>query len=293
MNLLQLESLIWVARLKSFRAAATRLNTTQPGISLRIQHLEKELGARLVDRTQRTISLTAAGRECVAYAERIILWSNELRVRTGAQEVVRGRVSLGVSELVAHTWLADLLSVIGSRYPEVQIDTNVEMTPRLLRGLEAGEYDLTLLGTHRLVTTYAVRDLGSLRFRWMEKPEGNMSRKKLTPRDLQNRRVITWSKEAAIYRLVEDWFTRNGAYPGERITCNTALTMASLAAAGLGVTLLPRELVKQELAAGMLRVIPTEPELDPVRYHAVYIPARRGSLAELVAETAREVSTFK
>ena len=69
--------------------------------------------------------------------------------------------------------------------------------------------------------------------------------------------------------------------------------MASLAAAGLGVTLLPRELVKQELAAGMLRVIPTAPALDLVRYHAVYVSARRGSLAELVAKTAEEVSTFK
>jgi DNA-binding transcriptional LysR family regulator len=293
MNLPQLESLIWVARLKSFRAAAARLNTTQPGISLRIQQLEKELGARLVDRAQRTISLTAEGRECLAYAERIILWSNELRARAGAREIVHGRVSLGVSELVAHTWLADLLSVIGSRYPEVQIDTNVEMTPRLLRGLEAGDYGLTLLGTHRLATTFAVRDLGTLRFHWMEKPDGKKSVQKLTPKDLQNRRIITWSKDAAIYRLVEDWFTRNGAYPGQKLTCNTAMTMASLAAAGLGVTLLPRELVKQELAAGMLRVIPTAPALDLVRYYAVYVPARRGSLAELVAKTAEEVSTFK
>jgi DNA-binding transcriptional LysR family regulator len=292
MNLPQLESLIWVARLKSFRAAAARLNTTQPGISLRIQQLEKELGARLVDRAQRTVSLTAQGRECLAYAERIILWSNELRARAGARHIVRGRVSLGVSELVAHTWLADLLSVIDARYPEVQIDTNVEMTPRLLRGLEAGDYDLTLLGTHRLATTYAVRDLGTLRFHWMEKADGKKRVQKLTPKDLQNRRIITWSKDAAIYRLVEDWFTRNGAFPGQKITCNTAVTMAGLAAAGLGVTLLPRELVKQELAAGMLRIIPTAPALDLVRYHAVYVPARRGSLAEFVAKTAEEVSTF-
>jgi DNA-binding transcriptional LysR family regulator len=40
-----------------------RLNTTQPGISLRIQQLEKELGARLFDRVQRTISLTADRRQ--------------------------------------------------------------------------------------------------------------------------------------------------------------------------------------------------------------------------------------
>lgn len=293
MNLSQLESLVWIARLKSFRGAATRLNTTQPAISLRIQRLEKELGRRLVDRTSRTMSLTAEGRECFAYAERIMLWTSELRTRAGGRNVFRGRVSLGASELVAHTWLADLLSVIDSKYPDVQIDANVEMTPRLLRGLDAGEYDVTLLGTHRLATTHAVLDLGSLRFHWMEKPGGKKSRRPLTPRDLQDRRVITWSKDAAIFRLIENWFIGNGAYPGERITCNTAVTMAALAAAGLGITLLPRELVQRELSAGMLRVISTEPELDPVGYHAVYVPARRGSLAELVAKTAAEVSTFR
>src|SRR5207245_10691775 len=107
-----------------------------------------------------------------------------------------------VSELIAHTWLAELLAVIGSRYPGVQIDTNVEMTPRLLSGLEAGQYDVTLLGTHRLATTYAVRPLGTLRFHWMEKPSGRHKRQRSTPRDLEGRQVITWSKDAAIPRMV-------------------------------------------------------------------------------------------
>jgi DNA-binding transcriptional LysR family regulator len=292
MNLLHLESLVWVARLKSFNAAATRLNITQPAVSLRIQQLEKELGVRLLDRAQRAVTLTVDGRECLAYAEHIMAWVAELRGRAGGRESVRGRVSLGVNELVAHTWLPELLTVIGSKYPDLHIDTDVQMTPRLLQGLEAGEYDVTLLGTHRLATTFAVCSLGRLRFRWMEKPTGKRFRQPLTPRDFQDRRVITWSKDAAIYRLVENWFTRNGAYPKQRITCNTAVTMAALAAAGLGVTLLPRELVKRELATGMLRVIPVKPELEPLQYYAVYAPMREGSQARLVAETAGEVSNF-
>jgi hypothetical protein len=42
----------------------------------------------------------------------------------------------------------------------------------------------------------------------------------------------------------------------------------------------------------MLRVIPVEPELEPLLYYAVYAPTRQGSLARLVAETAGEVSNF-
>src|SRR4051794_35073816 len=121
MRLRQLESFVWVARLRSFRAAAERLHMTQPGVSIRIQELEKEVGASLIDRSKRGVNLTAEGRDCLAYAEQILSWSAELCLRAQSKNP-RGRVSLGVSEMVAHTWLSDLLATMNSRYPEVQID---------------------------------------------------------------------------------------------------------------------------------------------------------------------------
>src|SRR5262249_23586781 len=154
----------------------------------------------------------------------------------------RGRVSLGVSELIAHTWLPALLSTMGSRYPEVQIDTTIDMTPALLHGLEAGDYDVILAGAHRIATTFPTRSLGETTFHWLgrDPPEGKPP---FTPRDLERSRIITWSKDAAIYASIQDWFISHGAGSARRITCNTAATMASLAVAGLGITLLPLELV--------------------------------------------------
>jgi DNA-binding transcriptional LysR family regulator len=292
MRLQQLESFVWVARLRSFRAAAARLNMTQPGVSLRIQELEKEVGASLLDRSKRAVSLTAEGRDCLAYAEQIMTWSAELRTRAQSKNP-RGRVSLGVSEMIAHTWLSDLLSTMSVRYPEVQIDPTIDMTPALLRGLEGGDYDVILAGAHRLTTTFPVLDLGETSFHWFGKdPLGNKP-PPFTPRDLEGSRIITWSKDAEIYRSIEHWFISNGAHPARRITCNTAATMATLAAAGLGITLLPTELVRRELADGTLRIIQTDPEFEPVRYHAIYVPTRQVSLGQIVAEAARKISSFK
>jgi DNA-binding transcriptional LysR family regulator len=67
--------------------------------------------------------------------------------------------------------------------------------------------------------------------------------------------------------------------------------MAMLAAAGLGISLLPRDLVERELSEGTLRIVPTEPAFEAVRYRAIYVPVP-GSLGQIVAEAAAEVSSF-
>src|SRR3546814_1439625 len=58
-----LETLLWIARLGTFAAAAERLNTTQPAISARVRELENHLGTVLFRREGRTMTLTPAGRD--------------------------------------------------------------------------------------------------------------------------------------------------------------------------------------------------------------------------------------
>jgi DNA-binding transcriptional LysR family regulator len=291
MNLRQLEALVWVARLKSFSAAAAQLNTTQPAISIRVQELERELTVRLFDRNRRRVSLTAEGRECLATAERMITLAAELSARGDGRTSIGGRVSLGISELIAHTWFSQLIAVMSERYPEVKIDATVDTTPTLVRGLDSGEFDVVLVGAHNLSTTYPTLELGSKPFVWIAKPSGQPIEQPLRPRDLQSWRIITWGKNAAIHQSIDKWFVQDGAYPIHRITCNTAVTMAMLAAAGLGISLLPPDLVERELSEGTLRIVPTEPAFEAVRYRAIYVPAP-GSLGQIVAEAASEVSSF-
>ena len=291
MNLRQVEALVWLARLRSFSAAATQLHTTQPAITLRIQELEREMGATLFDRSRRGVSPTAEGRRCIALAEQILALSAELRGQAGA--AVRGRAAVGVSEVIAHTWLPALFAAMDRAYPDVQMDVTIDTTPALLTELERGTLDVVLAGAHQLTTTRAVIDLGQVPFVWLgrERPRGR--RPPFHPRDFEGMRVITWPRASAIHQSVEDWFRRNGANPVQRITCNTAATMATLAAAGLGVTLLPEIVVRPLLDSGQLCILPVKPALAPMRYWAVHVPERRGSLGKAVGEVARTVTTFR
>src|SRR5580704_9351018 len=97
MNFQQLETLVSLSRLRNYHAVADQLGTTQPSVSLRIQRLEQELGIKLLERSQNGVSLTPSGRECLAYAEQILSWRGEMLAHAGNPNVLRGRVSIGVS----------------------------------------------------------------------------------------------------------------------------------------------------------------------------------------------------
>lgn len=291
MNFQQLETLVWLARLRNYHAVADQLRTTQPSISLRIQRLEQELGTRLLARSQASVALTPAGRECLIYAERILAWRAELLAHAGNPDVLRGRVSIGVSEIIADTWLPRLLAAMAAERPAVVVDTHVDLTPRLSRGLDDGTYDLILAGSHRLTTEYATQSLGQTPLSWMAAPGAFPTAAPLTPQDLQRLPLITWPRHSAIYGRIADWFAAHNAHPVPQHTCNSVISMARLAAAGLGLALLPPRVVERELAAGALSVIPTTPVFPPVQYRAIYDP-RRSTLGAVVAGIAAACTIF-
>ena len=293
MNLFQIETMAWVARLKSFSMAAAKMNTTQPAVSKRIHELEKELGVLLFNRSQRHVQLTPKGRECFAYAEKIMAVVLDMKSHVSAHHAVSGRVSLGVSELIAQTWLHELLFQLNRDYPELIIDPTVELTLSLLRGFEAGQYDVLLIGGNGITTTHPVLELGQSKFAWMAKPGTESPSKPLTPRDLQTRRILTWTKEAALYQSIDDWFIQNNAYPLDRILCNATMSIVTLTISGLGISLLPIELVKRELAEKQLCIIPTKPEFPSVRYLATYVPSLWPGFGRIIAEAAEKISWFK
>jgi DNA-binding transcriptional LysR family regulator len=104
-NLKQLETFYWAAKLGSFTAAAQRVNSTQSTVSMRIHELEQEFGVDLFDRSQRTARVTARGRELIRYAEQMLSLSAEMRDRISAPDSIPGVMRLGVAEAISVTWL--------------------------------------------------------------------------------------------------------------------------------------------------------------------------------------------
>jgi len=118
-NSRQLAAVLAIAEYRSFIAAAAHLGISQPALTLTIKRLEQTLGLPLFLRTTRQVTITAAGREFVAMAERVFndlkLSMRSLRELTEQQ---RGQVI--VTSLIP-VRMSDVIAEYGRRFPGVEI----------------------------------------------------------------------------------------------------------------------------------------------------------------------------
>ncbi|MEK9671938.1 MAG: LysR family transcriptional regulator [Rhodospirillaceae bacterium] len=292
MNLKRLETFYWAATLGSFIAAAERLNSTQSTVSMRIQELERDLGVDLFNRSQRTARVTPKGRDLVKLAEQILTLSAEIRERMSAPEDIPGYVRLGVAEVISVSWLPHLIRALREKYPKIVIDMDEALTFDLYKRLQDGQLDLVLaaerLPGHDLVT----RSLGRVPVAWMASPDLALPDGTLGPAELQHFPVIALSPTSIHHAKIEDWFRSGGAFCRRIFTCKSFGVAASLAAGGLGVTLLPVNQFQPEIKSGKLRIVDTEPRMPPVEFTATMSISALLPVTGLIADLARNVSTF-
>ncbi|MBQ1123327.1 LysR substrate-binding domain-containing protein [Streptomyces smyrnaeus] len=145
-TLAQLTSFIAVAEELHFTRAAERLRMTQPPLSRQIQLLENELRVQLLDRTNRSVRLTPAGRSFLHEARRIVRQAEHatLAVRQ-ASTGEAGALAIGFTAASAHSALGSLLDVARSAMPGVEVVLRELVTRDQLEALTEGSLDLGLI----------------------------------------------------------------------------------------------------------------------------------------------------
>ncbi|GIE34041.1 LysR family transcriptional regulator [Actinoplanes italicus] len=147
MELQQMRYVIAVAETNSFTRAAERCRVVQSALSHQIARLERELGARLFERTSRRVRLTPAGaaflpaaRQSLDAAERA---AAEVAAAVGE---VRGRLAVGLIPTVAAVDLPQALRDFRRRYPGVRISLRVGASEELVEQVKQGAIEVAFLG---------------------------------------------------------------------------------------------------------------------------------------------------
>jgi len=276
-----------------FSAAGRRLNMSTTMVSNHVQALEDRLGARLLQRTTRKVSLTEVGK---AYYDRCVQILADLEqaddIAGAQQSTPRGTLRIFTNTHIVQ-FLAPVVTAFLASYPDVKVD--VTIGERNVDLIDEG-FDVAVRMIPPPDSSLIVRSLATWRHvlccshDYIEK-HGRPERLS----DLAERNCI----RHANYPYGEEWrFTdRKGAPVSVRVSgnlvTNSGETLHSAALQGVGVCLAAGFLVRDELEAG--RLVRLLPELRPVEFtmnavypHRHHLSAKVRTFIDMLAQHSSE-----
>jgi DNA-binding transcriptional LysR family regulator len=267
----------------SFAGAAERLAVSVSSVSRLVSDLEAHLGARLLNRTTRRLSLTETGQSFFERCVQLLADLEEAEVAVSSASIVpRGTLRLTCSATFGARHLAPAIAAFTARHPQIRFD--VELSERVVDIVEEG-FDLAVRvgagGSQNLVG----RLIGTTQIVCCAAPS-YLARhgEPRDPLDLAGHVCLTY--EYAPSRNVWTFRGRDGAEQQVRITgpvhANNGRFNEALAAEGLGIAREPDFIIAPDVRAGRLKPILRRFEPPPLNIYVVY-PSRRHLSAKVRA----------
>jgi DNA-binding transcriptional LysR family regulator len=279
----------------SFTAAARTLGVQTSKLSRRVRALEEELGVRLLNRTSRSLSLTETGRQFHQHCLALVAESKAAKdvvdqTRSKPQGTVRiscpiGLLSSGVSAIIAK-YIED--------NPEVQV--LIDATNRRVDVVEEGlDFAIRVRLPPLENTDLAVRQLGLSILILVAHPD--LAARLAAADSLEALREwptlsMASSSERYVWNLVDAAGQTTSWHHQPRLATDDLFSLRDAAMRGIGVALLPRELVDADIKAGRLKHLLPQLATKPGLVHAIF-PTRRGMVPAVRALLEALAAGFK
>jgi DNA-binding transcriptional LysR family regulator len=245
MELEAVRAFVAVARSGGFSAAARASGATQPSLSRRVQQLEKQVGARLVVRAARGVSLTRAGERFLVHAERALR-----ALEAGVTEVdelaekPHGAVAIGAMPTVGAYVLPDVVARFRREHPDVVVRIREGFPDELEDLLARGELDLAIFNLPVRRTDFATRKLWTEDYLLVVPHDHRLAAHKKVDLHEVVREPLVVIRGATATRVLEAACEEAGVPPRIAIETDGVESVRRMIARGLGVGLLPRLIVK-------------------------------------------------
>ena len=283
-----MQAFVTVAELRGFAPAARKLKLSPSGVTRLIAALEERLGARLLQRTTRSVTLTDAGTRYLERAKRILADVEEAehaaeseRTRPSGRLVVSAPVGFG------RLHVSPVMTAYLNRYSEVSGVLRLE--DRMVNLVDDG-VDLAVRIGDLADSSLVARQVGEMRRITVATP-GYLKRhgEPKTPEDLREHQTILFGP-ATNWRFVQDGRDIE-VTPTPRFTSNSADAALQYAEAGGGITRVLAYQAAEGLKRGRLKILLAKYEQPALPIHIVYptsrlLSAKVRAFIDLVVETA-------
>lgn len=251
-----LESFVEVARLGNVSRAAEALYLTQPAITARLKSLEHDLGVELFVRTHRGMKLTDAGRAFLPYAERTLATVDEGRqLMTNLKQGTSGALLIAAAPAVSTYLLPEILRAFRKTHPHVRLGVRTGHTEEVLDLVLRGEAHIGLGRPIRNSEVELIPVLEDEMVLVVSARHPFASRGKVRMDELAEERLILFDRTSSYHELTSSLFRNAGIVPASTLELDNVEAAKKMVQQGLGVALLPRMALAQELRARSLRPV--------------------------------------
>ena len=261
----------------SFTAAADKLGQSKSAISKQVTRLESRLGAQLLARTTRKLSLTEVGQAFYERCQRIIAEAEEAELAvTHLQDVPRGKLRVTAPLTFGIAYLAPALPDFMKTYDELAVD--IEFNDRRVDILQEG-FDLAIRIGSLEDSSLIAKRIAQSRFAVLAAPQyleefGTPAH----PRDLEGHNCLTYSYQES----PQSWRFRDPENPRQEMSVrvsgslmtNNGNALAAAGAAGMGIQQAPTFICADHIRSGCLVPILEDYAPEPLGIYALYPPNR-------------------
>ncbi len=286
-TLLSLRVFAEVAEHKNFSAVADRLNISPAMTSKHVKHVEARVGARLLNRNSRNVSLTEAGAEYLQTIRPLLDGLAEAEAQLTKDSLSpRGTLRMSMPVWMSNPAFANILAAYHQQNPHVTFD--IDLSGRKINMVEEG-IDLALRVAFKLDDGLIARKLGDVTFQMAAAPAflDSFGRPE-TPDDLNDAPILAYSQVAADGRI------KFGGEKGVDLKLRPILVSSNesilhqAAVAGMGFAMLPNWAAQNDVKGGQLETILPETVWPKLPIQAIYadrsyLPAKVRSFLDFLA----------
>src|SRR5688572_15992122 len=276
-NVSDLLAFLAVARERSFTKAAAKVGVSQSALSQTVRGLEERLGLRLLTRTTRSVSPTAAGERLLAsVGSRFEEIEAELDALSALRDKPAGTIRITAGEHAAYSVLSPALAKLLPSYPDIKVEVTVDygfvdiVAQRYDAGVRAGEQVAKDMIAVRIGPQMRMAVVGAPSY--FEKRSMPKKPQELTEHNCINLRLPT---HGGLYA----WEFEKGKREirvrvDGQLIFNSTFQMLNAALAGLGLAYVPEDLVEDHIARGRLKRV-LEDWCPPYSGYHLWYPSRR------------------
>lgn len=283
---------IEVAERKNFTRAAEALHMTQPAISQYIAAFEKEIGVKLIERTNKSVELNKAGEMVYLYAKSIVKEYEHMKsLISDMKSEPGGELQIGASYTIGEYHLPKLLAKLQEQYPSIIPYITIGNTEDIGSKLLQRDIDIGLIEGDFFHKQIHIESFATDVMYLIGSSEEFISEQKITHKELENQTWIIREEGSGTRRMLEEFLKFNKINPKRVITLGSTQTIKEGVESGLGISLLSQLTFQKELELHRIVKLstsgtPIKRNFSIIKYDQVFQPKTLQVFQEIVKEFA-------